>query len=195
LKLIHLSPPLDEEDIKKLRVGDLVSITGRIVTARDKAYARVTSGAKLPLDLRGGVVYHCGPLAKRTPDGWRIISAGPTTSARLDRAQGEFIRRTGVRALVGKGGVGGEVAVQLARLGCIYLAFTGGAGVLAAGAVEKVERIYWEELGPAEALWVLRVRDFGPLVVAVDTQGGNLYFPRSPEAFSQVHRQRPHRRL
>jgi fumarate hydratase subunit beta len=130
------------------------------------------------MELRGGVVYHCGPLARRTPEGWRIISAGPTTSARLDRAQAEFVRLTGIRALVGKGGVDEEVAAQLARLGCVYLAFTGGAGVLAAGAIEEVERVYWEELGPAEALWVLRVRDFGPLVVAVDTQGGNLYVRR-----------------
>ena len=76
---------------------------------------------------------------------------------------------------MGKGGVSEEVAVQLARLGCVYLAFTGGAGVLAARAIEKVEKVYWEELGPAEALWVLRVKEFGPLVVAVDTHGGNLY--------------------
>lgn len=156
----------------------MVSITGRIVTARDKVYARVTSGAKLPLDLQGGIVYHCGPLVKLTPGGWRIISAGPTTSARLDQVQTEFVRRTGVRALVGKGGVDEEVAIQLARLGCVYLAFTGGAGVLAAKAIEKIEKVYWEDLGSAEALWVLRVKDFGPLVVAIDTHGGNLYLRR-----------------
>ncbi len=89
--------------------------------------------------------------------------------------QAEFVRRTGVRALVGKGGLGEEVAVELARLGCVYLAFTGGAAVLAAQAIEKVERVLWQDLGAAEALWVLRVRDFGPLVVAVDTKGNNLY--------------------
>jgi len=166
---------MSEREVRKLRAGDIVSITGKIVTARDKAYARVISGAKLPVELRSGVIYHCGPLAKRTPKGWHIISAGPTTSARLDLVQAEFVRRTGVRALVGKGGVDKDVATQLARLGCVYLAFTGGAGVLAAKAIEKTEKVYWGDLGPAEAFWVLRVREFGPLVVAIDTHGGNLY--------------------
>jgi fumarate hydratase subunit beta len=178
LKINRLTTPMSEFEVRKLRAGGMVSITGKIVTARDKAYVRVVSGAKLPVKLQGEVIYHCGPLTKRTPKGWRIISAGPTTSARLDQLQTEFVRRTGVRALVGKGGVGEEVAVQLARLGCVYLAFTGGAGVLAASAIEKIEKVYWEDLGPAEALWVLRVNDFGPLVVAVDTYGGNIYLRR-----------------
>ena len=155
------------------------------MTARDKAYARVISGEKPPMELQGGVVYHCGPLVKRTPKGWRVISAGPTTSARLDRIQVDFVRRTGVRALVGKGGVDEEVAAQLARLGCVYLAFTGGAGVLAARAIEKIEMVFWEDLGDAESLWVLEVRDFGPLVVAIDARGGNLYLRRRHRCFEK----------
>jgi tartrate/fumarate subfamily iron-sulfur-dependent hydro-lyase beta chain len=93
----------------------------------------------------------------------------------MDLVQAEFVKLTGVRVLVGKGGVGGKVADQLARLGCIYLAFPGGAGALAAKSIEKIERVFWEDLGDAEALWVLNVRDFGPLVVAIDTKGNNLY--------------------
>jgi len=89
--------------------------------------------------------------------------------------QVEFVRRTSVRALIGKGGIGEEVAAELARLSCVYLAFTGGAAVLAAQAIEKVEKVLWLDLGTAEALWVLQVRDFGPLVVAIDTKGNNLY--------------------
>ncbi len=179
MTLIKLRPPLTEREVTKLRAGDLVSISGTIVTARDKSYSRVLdllrSHKRLPVDMRGGVVYHCGPLVKKTPRGRKIVSAGPTTSARLDLMQAEFVRRTGVRALVGKGGLGEEVAAELARLGCVYLAFTGGAAVLAAQAIEKVERVLWQDLGAAEALWVLRVRDFGPLVVAIDTKENNLY--------------------
>ncbi len=175
MKPTHLIPPLGKRDVQKLRAGELVSVTGRIVTARDRAYARALAGGKLPVKLRGGIVYHCGPLAKQTHRGWQIISAGPTTSARLDRMQVEFIRQTGVRALVGKGGISEEVAAELARLGCVYLAFTGGAAVLAAQAIEKVERVLWQDLGAAEALWVLQARDFGPLVVAIDARGNNLY--------------------
>lgn len=175
----QLRPPLSEKQITQLKVGEIVSITGQVVTARDGAYSRaielLRSGKKLPIDLRGGIVYHCGPLAKKTKKGWRILSAGPTTSARLNSMQAEFVERTGVRALIGKGSVGEDVASELARVGCVYLAFTGGAGVLAAGVIEKVQKVLWRDLGITEALWVLRVRDFGPLVVAIDAQGGNLY--------------------
>jgi len=105
--LIKLRPPLTEREVAKLKAGDLVSISGIIVTARDKSYARVLdllrSHKRLPVEMRGGVIYHCGPLVKKTPRGRKIISAGPTTSARLDRMQTEFVRRTGVKALVGKG--------------------------------------------------------------------------------------------
>jgi fumarate hydratase subunit beta len=175
----QLLAPLNEKSVRQLKVGDIVSITGQIVTARDKAYARaiklLRAGKRLPLYLRGGIVYHSGPLATKNKNGWKILSAGPTTSARLDSMQAEFIERTGVRALIGKGGVSENIADVLPRLGCVYLAFTGGAGVLAGQAIKKVEKIFWRDLGDAEALWVLRVQDFGPLVVAVDTFGNNLY--------------------
>jgi fumarate hydratase subunit beta len=175
----QLKPPLSEKQVRQLKVGETVSITGQIVTARDRAYARaielLRSNKKLPLDLRGGIVYHCGPLARKAKRGWQILSAGPTTSARLDSMQAEFVERTGVRALIGKGGVSEDVAGELARLGCVYLAFTGGAGVLAARAIKGVQKLLWRDLGITEALWVLRVRDFGPLVVAIDSRGGNLY--------------------
>ncbi len=174
-----LKLPLSERQVKQLKAGDLITITGRIVTARDRAYARaielLRAGKKLPLDLRGAVVYHCGPLARRTRKGLKILSAGPTTSARLDHLQAEFVERTGVRALIGKGGVSEEVAEELARLGCVYLAYTGGAGALAAKSIRRVEKILWRDLGPAEAVWVLNVKGFGPLVVAIDVHGGNLY--------------------
>ncbi len=173
MRIAHLRTPLSENDVKGLRAGDVVALTGRIVTARDKAYARVVAG-KAPLDLRGGVVYHCGPLVRKTARGWQVISAGPTTSARLDPMQADFVNLTGVRALIGKGGVDRKVAASLAKLGCVYLAFTGGAGALAASHVAGVEKVIWEEFGP-EAMWVLKVKDFGPLVVAIDAAGGNLY--------------------
>jgi len=173
--LITLQTPLKREDLRKLKAGDLVQITGRVFTARDQVYARIVGGVKPPVDMRGGVVFHCGPLVKKKRSRYEIISAGPTTSSRFDPMQLEFVRRTAVRALVGKGGVGSEVERGLRKAGCVYLAFTGGAGVLAALAVERVEGIYWREFGETEALWVLKVRNFGPLVVGVDLHGSTLY--------------------
>lgn len=169
-----LRPPVTLQDVSKLRVGDLVKISGRIFTARDKAYARIVQSGRAPIDMRGGVVYHCGPLAVRRGGGYEVISAGPTTSSRMDEMQEKFLRITGVRVLIGKGGVGEKIAKRFPNLGCVYLSFPGGAGVLAAEFVEKVEEIIWEDLGLAEAIWVLRVKDF-PCVVSIDVHGGNLY--------------------
>lgn len=178
-KPIELRLPLNDKKIKQLKAGDIVNVSGTIVVARDMAYARALNllrlGKKLPVNLRGCVVYHCGPIAKKTARGLKIVSAGPTTSTRLDNMQADFVQLTGVKALVGKGGVGEDVAAELARLGCVYLAFTGGAGVLAAQAIKKVEKVFWQDLGTAEALWVLRVCNFGPLVVAIDVHGQNIY--------------------
>jgi tartrate/fumarate subfamily iron-sulfur-dependent hydro-lyase beta chain len=170
-----LRPPLLTDEISKLRTGDLVMISGTIFTARDRAYSRVVETGRPPVDMRGGIVYHCGPLAVREGGGYRVISAGPTTSSRMDALQERFLKITGVRALVGKGGVSTEVASKLPELGCVYLAFPGGAGVLAAKSIRAVERVLWEDLGQAEAVWVLRVEGFGPCVVAIDLHGGNLY--------------------
>ncbi|MEM3402725.1 MAG: FumA C-terminus/TtdB family hydratase beta subunit [Candidatus Hadarchaeales archaeon] len=179
MKIVELRPPFAAGELKRFHAGDLVTISGVVATARDKAYQRVVSEEKFPVDVKGGVVYHCGPLAVRRGERWEILSAGPTTSARLDSMEGEFIKKTGVRAIVGKGGVGEEVAKKMKELGCIYLAFPGGAGVLAAEKIEGVEKVLWEELGAAEAVWVLKVKDFGPLVVAVDLHGGNIYSRRN----------------
>ena len=189
-RIITLRPPLSEKDVKKLRAGEFIRVTGRIIVARDQTYARMLkllrSGKRLPVDLRGGVVYHCGPLVQRTQGEWRMISAGPTTSARLDNIQGEFVGRTGVRALVGKGGVSEKVAREIVKLGCVYLAFPGGAGALAAQAIKSIERVLWLDLGLAEALWILHVKDFGPLTVAVDTRGRNLYHRMKKQTFPPV---------
>ncbi len=174
-----LKTPLSKQKVKKLQAGDLVKLKGEIITARDKAYARILEHLRakkqLPLKLNNAVVYHCGPLTKQTPEGWKVISAGPTTSARLDPMQEEFVKRTGVRALVGKGGTSKKVAEGLSKLGCVYLAFTGGVGALGAQAIKSVKHMWWQDLGLTEALWELRVEDLGPLVVAIDTKGNNLY--------------------
>lgn len=177
--MISLKPPLTEEDVEKLDVGDSVKISGKIVTSRDKAYERILGffeeDKDLPKDLENGVVYHCGPLVEREGENWQIVSAGPTTSGRLDEVQGEFVDKTGVKALIGKGGVGKDVVPKISSMDCVYLSFTGGAAALAADSIEKVENVFWKDLGLPEAMWVLKVEEFGPLTVAVDTSGEDIY--------------------
>ncbi len=178
-EIITLEPPLDRTDVENLEAGDLVQISGKIVTARDEAYEKILKfireGEKIPVDLEGSIIYHCGPLVKQDTKGWEVIAAGPTTSARLDDMQVEFVKKTGARALVGKGGIGREIVPEVSSMGCVYLAFTGGAAALAADSIIGVEGMFWKDLGLPEALWVLRVENFGPLTVAVDTSGNDLY--------------------
>lgn len=167
-----LETPVKDE-IKTLRAGDTVHITGDIITARDMAHKRlVIEGSGLPVDFN--VIYHCGPLVKKT-DGFEVVSAGPTTSARLNPYTRVMAEKFGTRLFIGKGGMDAASLEVFKEFGCAYLAFTGGAGALAAQGIKEVKAVYWEDLGMAEALWHFKVDEFGPLVVAMDSSGGSLY--------------------
>jgi tartrate/fumarate subfamily iron-sulfur-dependent hydro-lyase beta chain len=183
----RLRTPLSDEDVEKLRVGDIVYVSGIVVTARDEAHKKVLEtiekGEKLPIDLRGLVLYHCGPVAMKRPDGtWEIRAAGPTTSMRMESVEAEFIEKTGIKMVVGKGGMGERTAEAMKKYKAVYAVFTGGAGALAANAIKRVVDVYWlDELGIPEALWVFEVEDFGPLVITIDTTGRNYYAERMKE--------------
>jgi fumarate hydratase subunit beta len=173
----ELRSPLSRVQVSKLQAGETVFLTGNIFTARDRAHKRALDIglAGLPKGFAGGTVYHCGPIMRKRGAGWQVVAAGPTTSYRMAGLLVEFVRIAKVRALVGKGGMPAEVAERVAELGCVYLAMTGGTAVLSAEMVHSAEGPYWEDLGAAESVWRLHVRRFGPLVVAVDTNGGNIY--------------------
>ena len=174
-----LKTPITEEDVRKLRVGDVVYITGLIYTARDQAHRRileyVEKGQKLPVDLNGSVIFHVGPLMRKEDDNWIVVSAGPTTSTRMNLTTPKLLENFKVRIIIGKGGMSREVAEALKRFGAVYCHFTGGAGVLAAKNIRKVEGVEWLDLGMPEALWKLQVEDFGPLTVTIDSNGNSLY--------------------
>ena len=176
----RLETPLSEEHVRRLRVGDIVYLSGLVFTARDAAHRKILEllerGEKLPFDPRGLAVYHAGPIVRKRNGEWEVVAAGPTTSARMESIEADFIRLTGVRMIIGKGGMGPSTREACNRYGAVYAVFTGGAAVLAAEAIERVEAVYWlEELGMAEAVWLLRVRDFGPLTVVIDSHMGDLY--------------------
>lgn len=174
-----LTTPLGDEQVERLRVGDTLYISGIIVSARDAAHARmleyIKEGKPLPVDLRGGVIYHAGPVAKKEGDKWRIIAMGPTTSARMEAFEADVIERLGVKLIIGKGGMGKRTAEAMRKYKAAYAIFTGGAGVLAAQAIRRVVDVHWLDLGMAEAMWVLEVEDFGPLTVMIDSTGYNFY--------------------
>lgn len=175
----HFKTPISEEEARKLRVGDVLFISGTLLTARDSGHERaleyLREGKPLPVDFSGMALYHVGPVVKKEGDKWRIISAGPTTSARLEMYEAGFIEKTGVKIIIGKGGMGSKTAEACKRFGAVYAIFTGGAGALAAKAVEEVIKVEWLDLGVPEALWVMKVREFGPLTVVIDSTGENFY--------------------
>ncbi|MGB9636275.1 MAG: FumA C-terminus/TtdB family hydratase beta subunit [Thermoplasmata archaeon] len=176
----HLKTPLNEADVKQLRLGDIVYLTGKIYTARDEAHMHILSdikaGKKIPVELKGMAIYHCGPIVKKLGEGrCELVAAGPTTSSRMNALEPEFIEKTGVRAIIGKGGMNKSVSDAMAKFGCVYLAFTGGAAILAAKGLNKVEGVYLEELGMPEAVWIMDAKDFGPLVVGITAFGENMF--------------------
>ena len=176
-----MATPVREEEIKELRAGDIVYLSGDVYTARDKVHQRIIDysgtdrGTDIPIP-KDAVVYHCGPLVRRKSSGdWEIIAAGPTTSSRMDATTPKVIEKLRIRGIIGKGGMGAGTRDALQRYNCVYFAITGGAAVLAAAHITAVEAVYWEDLGLAEAVWHLRVDDFGPLVVSMDAHGKSLY--------------------
>ncbi|MBC7114101.1 MAG: fumarate hydratase C-terminal domain-containing protein [Archaeoglobi archaeon] len=175
---MELKTPVRKEDVLRLRAGDVVYLSGEIFTARDRATHRILEmlkeGKRPPVELNGAAIYHCGPIARREGDKWRIIAAGPTTSARLNEATEKLLEHVETIALIGKGGMSSGVRERLRGRG-IYLAYPGGAGVLASERILEVKDVYWEDLGMPEALWVLRVEKFGPLIVGIDAHGKSIY--------------------
>ena len=173
----HLQTPLKRVDIEKLNAEDVVYITGDILTARDEAHARILEmkekGEKLPFSLEGAVIYHCGPLMQQTEKGWKVISAGPTTSGRMSKMTPSLLKAHEVRAIIGKGGMKGIASALENR--CVYLAYTGGCAALAAQLIKEVKTVHWLDLGMPEAVWVLRVENFGPLIVGIDAKGKDIF--------------------
>jgi fumarate hydratase subunit beta len=172
--------PISEQDVRKLKVNDVLYVTGTIVTARDAAHKRALEqfkqGKPLPINLQGLAVFHCGPIVKKEDEKWIVVAAGPTTSTRMDQFEDEFIKAFKVRVVIGKGGMGKKTTDAMQKYGAVYGAFTGGAGVLAAKAVKNVKTVEWlQEMGMPEALWVFEVEEFGPLTIAIDSHGNNLF--------------------
>lgn len=171
--------PLSEGDVRKLSLGDIVYLNGTMYIARDAGHMRILeyerNGKDLPADLRGSALFHCGPIMRKKGERWELVAAGPTTSSRMNPLEPPVIEKFGIRAVIGKGGMDRSTAGAMEEHGCVYLAITGGAAVLAAKGVREVKGVHWLDLGMPEALWVLEVEDFGPLIVAIDAHGNSLY--------------------
>ena len=170
---VRLQTPLTVEQVRGLTVGDVVLLSGRINTGRDAVHAHLMKHDP-PVDLNGSVLYHCGPVVTRQGDGWKVTAAGPTTSIREEPYQADIIRRYGVRAVVGKGGMGARTLEALKEAGAVYLNAIGGAAQFYARAIDRVEGVSLMEFGTPEAMWHLHVTDF-PAIVTMDAHGNSLH--------------------
>jgi fumarate hydratase, class I len=170
---VVLTAPLTEEAVRGLRVGDVVLISGEVFTGRDAVHAHLMKNAP-PVDLRGAVLYHCGPVMLKEGEEWLVKAAGPTTSSREEPYQATVIERYGVRAVIGKGGMGAKTLAALEKSGAVYLNAIGGAAQFYARTVEKVLGVHLMEFGIPEAMWHLRVRNFAA-IVTMDAHGHSLH--------------------
>ena len=175
----HLKTPVPESQIRRLKMGDLVYVTGTVITARDEAHLKALElherGEAPPVDFEGVCIFHCGPIMRKEGDEWTVVAAGPTTSARMEIFQDNFIEAFRPAIIIGKGGMGDRTAAACGKYGCVYSAFTGGAALLAARGIKRVRDVFWlEELGMPECLWVYEVEDFGPMIVTIDSHGNNM---------------------
>jgi fumarate hydratase class I len=176
--MTKLSLPFTEAKIRALSVGDEVLISGVVFTGRDAVHKYLHEGGQLPsgVNLRDGILYHCGPVMLRQADGtWKCNAAGPTTSIREEPYQWQIIRDFGVRGVIGKGGMGERTLAACKEHGCVYLHAVGGAAQVLAECIEQVRNVYFfEEFGAPEAIWELEVVDF-PAVVTMDSHGKSLH--------------------
>jgi fumarate hydratase class I len=170
---VPLRTPLDEERVRALKVGDTVAVTGLIHTGRDAVHHHLMQHEP-PVSLHGQLLYHCGPVAVKSNGGWAINAAGPTTSSREEPYEADVIGRYGVRAVMGKGGMGAKTLAALKEHGAVYLNAIGGAAQYYARCIEAVEGVDLLDLGTPEAMWHLRVRDF-PAIVTMDAAGRSLH--------------------
>lgn len=171
-----LTLPLRDEDVSALKAGDVIYLCGTLATGRDEVYHRIVEEKiNPPVDLNGMANYHAGPIVKEEKDGWQLVSIGPTSSVRMEKWAAGFIEKTGIKVMIGKGGMGEKTAAACRKHKAIHCVYPGGCAVLGASQIEKIENVFWHELGMAECIWIMKTNEFGPLIVSIDTHGNNLF--------------------
>ncbi|HEX6086607.1 MAG TPA: FumA C-terminus/TtdB family hydratase beta subunit [Thermoanaerobaculia bacterium] len=174
MALVKITTPLDEATVRSLKVGDTVSISGRLFTGRDAVHHRLHTGVKPPVDLSGHIIYHCGPVMVKEGDEWVCKAAGPTTSSREEPYQWEVMRDYGIRGVIGKGGMGPKTLAACQEYGAVYMHAIGGAAQVCAASIKRVDGVDWMDLGSPEAIWHLWVEEF-MAIVTMDAHGQSLH--------------------
>ena len=172
-----LITPISEEDLADIKIGDIVWLDGDLMTCRDVAHRRLVEyGRELPYDIKDKAIFHAGPIIRPLEnDKFEMVSVGPTTSMRMEKFEYEFVQKSGVRVIIGKGGMKENTERACKEFGAIHCEFPAGNAVVAATEVERIAEHHWDELGMPETLWCCKVKEFGPLIVSIDANGDNLF--------------------
>ena len=172
-----LTTPVSAEDLKDIHAGDIIYLNGSMTTCRDVAHRRlVEEGRELPVDVKDAAIFHAGPIIRPLEnDKFEMVSVGPTTSMRMEKFEYEFVKESGVRVIIGKGGMKENTERACKEFGAIHCVFPAGNAVVAATEVERIAEHHWDELGMPETLWCCKVKEFGPLIVSIDANGDNLF--------------------
>jgi len=179
VKPLRFPVSLESKELRSLRAGDIVSLSGAIVTGRDRVhkylFEQKPPKAEIPFDLTGAALYHCGPVVRKTEEGYQVVAAGPTTSMRVEMYEASVIREYGIRGIIGKGGMGENTIAALKETGSVYFQAVGGAAVYLADRIKKTLNVWkLDEFGPTEAMWLFEIENF-PAVVTIDSLGNNIH--------------------
>ncbi len=190
VKSVSLHAPLSAGDISALHAGDLVLLNGRIVTGRDRVHKYLVEKRppkeEIPFDLSGTILYHCGPVMKKTDSGYKVVAAGPTTSIRVELYEADVISLYGLRGVMGKGGMGDNTLKALSEHGCVYFHSIGGAAAYLADRITNVLGVWkLDEFGSTEAMWHFEIKDF-PAIVTMDAHGKTLHKEIEERSFSKL---------
>lgn len=170
----RLTYPFKREEIRELKVGDMVLISGKMYTGRDAVHKRIHDGQEPPVSFQDQIIYHCGPVVIEDDGKFTVKAAGPTTSIREEPYQWEVMRDYGILGVIGKGGMGPKTLKGCQDYGCVYMHAIGGAAQVLAEKIKSVDNVYWKDLGSPEAIWELTVEEF-PVVITMDSHGNSLH--------------------
>jgi fumarate hydratase subunit beta len=192
MKAKTINLPMTKDEVLKLKVGDIVLINGLIVTGRDRVHKLLfnekPNKRQIPFNLEGTILYHCGPIIRKTGKDFKLIAGGPTTSIRVEMYEHQIISEYGLRGVMGKGGMGRQTLKAIKENGCVYLHTIGGAGVYLADRVKRVVDVWkLEEFGNTEAMWVFDVKEF-PAIVTMDAHSRSLHEEIEKKSYREIKR-------
>lgn len=189
MSIVEVRTPLTNSDVERLKVGDVVYISGLIYTSRDMGHLRIAEyleeKKELPVDFKGSVIFHAGPVAVKDDEDWKLSVIGPTTSIRME-PYADMVGKIGTKVIIGKGGMADNSLACFNKYKQVYLQAPPGCAVKLGSCVKNIKAVHWLDMGMPEALWVLEVERFGPLIVSMDSRNSSLHADLKGKGYEKI---------